>query len=471
MSDRHSAEPTRAARSIDDAPLSGFHLRVTAYTTGGMFVDGYILGIVGFGLVGAAAEFGLGSWWIGLLGAGALVGIFLGSLAFGWVTDNVGRRVMYLADLALFIVGSLGQLVVSSEEQLLVLRVVMGIAIGADYAIGCALLGEFVPRRQRGALLGSLNGMWTAGFVSAALVGAIVTSADNSAEHWRWILASSAIPATIVMFLRMGTPESPRWLVSQGRRAEAQAVVAEHWGPEYGIADLEEEATRKARSTRGAYGLLFGPRYRRRTAFGAINWFCRVVPYFALFTFLPQVLTTLRLEGVTGEVVVDLFLMTGAIVGIVIMDRLPRRVFAMASFALLAVAMGVLGLLETVGEPSAASVLICFTIFAGVIGAATNLDFIYPPEIFPTEVRATGVGIAAATSRIGAAAGTFLLPTSIASNGVGPTMLGATGVLLLGLLVTWAWAPETRRTRLGADSDTPAAAPTSPSATAPLAEG
>ena len=145
---------TRAA-PIDEAPLSGFHLRVAAYTTGGFFCDGYILGIIGIALSLLGPQFGLGPVWTGLIGASALAGIFVGGTVFGWVTDKVGRQTMYVADLIVFVVGSALQFFVEGPIALFVLRFVMGVAIGADYAIGPALLAELIPRRQRGSLLAS----------------------------------------------------------------------------------------------------------------------------------------------------------------------------------------------------------------------------------------------------------------------------------------------------------------------------
>ncbi|MDA3626158.1 MFS transporter [Saccharopolyspora sp. WRP15-2] len=423
--------------------MTRFHLRATAYTAGGMFVDGYILGVIGFALDGATPELGLSSWWTGLLGGAALAGIFLGSLIAGWITDRVGRQKMLVGDLSLFIVLSIAQLFVANAEQLLVLRLLIGIAIGADYAIGAALLSEIAPRRQRGGLLASLNAVWTFGFVAALTVGAVF--ANYAPDQWRWLLASSALPAAAVLALRLGTPESPRWLVAKGRLEEARQVVAKYWGSEYGIDDLVGSTSGEL----ARYKTLFSRRYRTRTAFAALFWFCQVVPYFALFTFLPQVLTTFGLSGFVGEISSNLFLLLGAIVGVVIMDRISRRRFVIWSFAVLAVALGLLGV---IANPPPLLVVVCFAVFAAVVTAAGNLETVYPSEIFPTEVRSSGVGLAAAVSRVGAAVGTFLLPTAIEGIGTGPTMLIATSVLLLGLVTSWAWAPETRHLSLARSS-------------------
>jgi putative MFS transporter len=441
-----------AKTSIDELPMSGFHYRVAAYTTGGMFCDGYILGIIGAALTQLSPQFDLNSTWQGLLGAAALAGIFLGSLVFGRVTDRVGRQTMYVADLALFVVGSGLQFFAAEAWQLLVLRLVMGIAIGADYAIGAALLAEFLPRRQRGRLLASLNAVWTVGYVVALATGNLMTGLGD--EAWRWMLASSALPALLVLLMRFGTPESPRWLVSRGRVDEARAVVEEHLGADVDVDELVAVAESREHAS---WTRLFAPELRRRTAFAGLFWFCQVVPYFALFTFVPIIFEALGVGDSFGpEFVLELFLLAGAVVGVVVMDRLPRRGFLIWSFAALTVALGVLGVWPD--APGGVAVA-CFAAFAFVVSAAGNLETVYPSELFPTELRASGVGVAAATSRIGAAIGTFLLPLGLDHLGVSATILVAAAVLLMGLCLSVAWAPETRALTLREATRGIAAAP------------
>ena len=167
-----------------------------------------------------------------------------------------------------------------------------------------------------------------------------------------------------------------------------------------------------------------------------------MVPYFAIFTFLPTVLEVLGLgEGFAGELALNLFLLAGAVVGVLVMNRIARRRFLAGSFAVLAVLMRFLGV-----WPWAPTlmILVCFALSAFVTSAAADLESVYPSEIFPPEIRASGVGVAAAISRVGAAIGTFLLPTNAERLGVGPTVLPAPAVLLLGRVVSAARAPETR---------------------------
>lgn len=420
--------------TLDDVPMSRFHLRVTAVTTGGMFIDGYILGMIGIALAVWGPQVGMSSLWEGLIGASALAGIFLGALVFGMITDRVGRQTMYTADLMVFVVCSALQFFVAAPWQLAVVRLLMGIAIGADYAIGSALLAEFLPRRQRGPLLASLNAVWTVGYVVAFVVGYLMRGLGD--DSWRWMLVSSVVPAVIVLSLRLGTPESPRWLAAHGREEESRQVLRDTFGPDVVLGEAPADPPKTPIAE------LFHPRWRRRTAFASLFWFCQVLPYFALFTFAPDVLKALGLsDEFTGGLTLNLFLLAGGVVGVIVMNRLPRRGFVIWSFVVLAVSLGVLGV---VPSPSTMLVIACFAVFAFVVSGAGNLETVYPSELFPTELRATGIGFAAAMSRVGAAVGTFLLPMSIDHLGTQVTMLIGTGVVLAGVVASVAWAPETR---------------------------
>lgn len=106
---------------------------------------------------------------------------------------------------------------------LFILRILIGIALGGDYAVGSTLLAEFAPRKYRGLLLSSLNVLWTIGYVLSNVVGYYL--GKMGPDSWRWMLVSAVVPAVIVLVMRIGTPESPRWLVKMGRNEEAREIV------------------------------------------------------------------------------------------------------------------------------------------------------------------------------------------------------------------------------------------------------
>ncbi|WP_432850428.1 MFS transporter [Amycolatopsis sp. CA-161197] len=438
-----SSSPSEAgATAFDDVPLNRFHLRITALTFCANYSDGYELGIISIALPLIASQLGFGTVWEGLLGASALIGIFLGSIVVGWAADKIGRQRLYTVDFLLIAVASAAEFFVTSPTQLFVLRLLIGIGIGADYALGPTLVAEFVPRKYRGGLLASLTVLWTVGYVAAFFLGNYVVSLGG--ESWRWLLASSSIPAIAVVLLRIGVPESPRWLLSQGRVDQARAVVRRLRGDVEAFEDLVRNHV-SARRVR--YRELFGKKYWRNTAFGTIFYNAQVVPYFAIYTFLPLVLLKMGVgeEDTTSDGLLNLFLLAGSLGGLWLVAKMSRRGLTIWSFVVLIATMAPMAI-----WPDAPTALLfpLFLVFTFTMSAAVNLDQVYPPELFPTDLRSSGVGLLNGLSRVGSAIGTFLLPLALDGIGFSPTMLILTLVLVGGLVVSLLWAPETKNSTM-----------------------
>ncbi len=412
----------------------GFLFRITTATAFGEGLDGYDLGIISVVITLITTEFGLSAVQVGLIGASTLTGIFFGGPIFGYLTDRFGRRKIFIFDLIAFVILGASQGVVTNTWQLLVLRLLLGLAIGAEYAIGPTMLAEFVPSKGRGHRLSSLQACWYVGFLLAVLIsyGLIAVGVD-----WRWILATSAVPALVTLVLRQGLPESPRWLVSKGRDDEAREIVTKYLGETYyDDEDLGDESTDKA-----TFKKLFAPKIRTRTAFACIFYTCLVAPYFAMFTFAIPVFKALGVTDPRGSVIgSNAVAVVGAIAGTLVIERVGRRPLLLTSFWVMVATLGLIG--AWVGAP-AVILIVCFASFAFFNAISGLLTGVYPPEIFPSELRGSGVGFAAACSRIGAAGGTFLLPVGIEHWGIGPSVLVGAGICVAGLVATYLWAPET----------------------------
>lgn len=436
-----SPTPMTATHSADDAPLNRFHLKITALTFGANFSDGYALGGIGIALAFIAPQMNLGPVWQGVLGASMLVGIFAGSMVLGWLGDMFGRRRVYMLDFVLIAVASAAQFFVEGPTELLILRLLIGFGIGADYALGPTLVAEFVPRRFRGGLLASLTVMWTVGYVVAYFVGTWL--AETSPDAWRWLLASGTIPAVIVLILRIGTPESPRWLITKGRLDEAREIAARYLG---GHLDVDRIAAERPK-TPYRYRDFFGPKYRRRTAFGILFFNCQVIPYFAIYTFLPVLMVKVGLDGreFFAGAVLNVFLLIGGVVGLWWIAKMSRRGLLVWSFLVMALTLSIVALGPNGPLPL---VLAAFAVFTFVMSAASNLEQVYPPELFPTELRGSGVGLLNAASRVGSAVGTFLLPITLSAFGLTASMIGLVVVLLIGAVSSAFMAPETARLSL-----------------------
>jgi len=436
-----------APHPLDDAPLSGFHKRLALYASGGPFLDGYVLSIIGVALVQISPKFNMSSAQEGLVGASALIGIFLGAFVGGWLTDKFGRQVLFTIDLGMIIACSIAQFFVGDVFWLVVLRLLIGMAVGADYPIATSLLAEFSPRKYRGPLLGAFVAMWFVGAAAAYIVGEALVHIDGG---WRWMLASAAVPATLIVLARLGTPESPRWLLKKGREDEANAVLFKVFGPGVSVSDLPEEAHENLRVSS-----LIKAGYGKRMAFITIFWTCSIVPLFAVYAFGPKILGALGLTGALanyGSAFITLMFLVGCLVALALVNRMGRRPLIIHSFLWSGLALLLLGIFT---NASAWTVLGLFAAYAVLIGGTQILQWIYPNELFPTEIRGSAVGLASSLSRIGAAIGTYLVPVALSHLGIGATMIIGAVVTLVGAGISVMWAPETRGLTLGQSAALP----------------
>jgi putative MFS transporter len=172
-----------------------------------------------------------------------------------------------------------------------------------------------------------------------------------------------------------------------------------------------------------------------------VFWTCLVAPYFAIFTFAPQVFTALQIgDERAGTIAANAMAALGALVGMLTIERVGRRRQLIGPFWIMTAALLVVGVWN--GAPVVV-IVACFALFSFFNAMSGNLTAVYPIEVFPTAVRSSGVGVASAFSRIGAAVGTFLLPVGISTIGVGPSMLIGAALCAIGAVVSHVLAPET----------------------------
>ena len=432
----------REGNAYEDVPLQAFHLRAAAASFGGVFSDGFGLGTIGLVLELASSELQLNSRWLGLIGGGALLGLFFGALFTGPFIDRFGRRPVFALNMLLLCVFSGLQFFVSSSSQLLALRLIIGFLLGTDYVVSKTLLTEFTPRAYRGRLLGTLSVAWAGGYACAYFADYALSSLH--ADAWRWMLATSALPCLLMVPLRLTLPESPLWLASVGQRTQALRIARLHLGSSVDIspAHLAIAAERMRWIT------LFSARWLRRSVVACVFFTCQTIPYFAVGTFIARIIKALHVQGgFAGGVLYNASLLAGAIAGLLIIDRISRRAFLLGSYTLSAAALLLLTLADS---PGPIVTIGLFALFAAVLSGASNLVYVYLPELFPTGLRGSGIGLAIASSRIGSAVSTFLLPLVVTNWGARVALASCAAVLLGGAAVCYGWAPETRGVRLDA---------------------
>lgn len=431
MSSTTTTDARRSARTLNK---QRFLIRMVTVLIGGMLLDGYVIGILGPISGRIAGDLQLSPLWEGLIAGAALLGILVGSPIGGWAADKLGRKPLFTFDVALFTVASAMQFFIDSPLLLLVVRLVMGIAIGIEYSVGWPLMSEFAPARLRGRLLGAMGIAWYGGFMIAYLIGYLLN--EYTSVSWRFILGTSTFVAVALFIGRLGMPESPRWLWSVGRQDEAR-VLANTYLPEDALTDVEHEEVRE-----GTFRALFSKRYWRSTLFISGFWFCAVTPYFAIAIFADSVLSNYGLSGgLTGGIGLAALALSGVIVAFFVIDKVGRRVLTVPTQWLSGLVLAVIGLWSGAPAPVVLFLLLVFSFFNAIY---TTMTCVYPAEVLPTEIRGIGTGFATSISRIGAFIGTFLMPLSIENLGAGATILTAALVALAGAALSQWLAPETK---------------------------
>lgn len=426
------------SHSLDDAVLTRTHKRIFLSALGSPFIAGYVLSLIGVVIAQITGELQLSTMLEGLIAAAALLGVFFGGTLGGWITDNFGRKFLYLLNPVLIFVFSVAHMFAETALTLCLLRFIIGVAVGADYPVASTILSEFMPKKYRAPMIGGLVIMWFAGSATAYISGELIMSTWGD-ESWRMVLAAAAIPCALFFFMRLGSPESPRWMADRGNLAAADQIVKSVYGQQYSINDMPEEEEKKL-SLRS----LFSAGHGRNMLFVTLFWTCSIIPLYAVNIFAPKVMQALALSGrwaSLGSIMIMLLFVVGSMLASKMLNMMGRRQLLTQSFIGSTIPLLLLGAFP---EASPVAVLVLFSVYAICIGGTQVLLFVYPTELFPTSIRASALGVGTSFSKLGAAVGIYLVPMSVASFGISPTMYAAAAISLIGLIATVLMAPETR---------------------------
>lgn len=428
---------TTTKKSYKKAPLMPIHIRVFMAIILGQITCGYALGISGTALSNAAYYIQINDLWTGLIGAGALIGL-AGSIVIGRLSDKIGRRKLLMINMYILAGLTLLHLTTNNFLFTFIIRIGIGLMIAIDYTVGNALLTEWLPKGEDSKRQSHLLIYWTLGFIASYVVGTYLTGFGK--HTWQIILATGVIPALITAIFRsiFRLPASPSWLASQGKIKTANKVLRKHMGRKWVIP--KGFLKRNKSNPDISWGILFSKKYLRRTLVGGIFYACQAFSFFGISIFLPILLKGMGINDpkISG-IIYNGGILVGVAFGILIFNRISRRMFLISNFLISAILIGILALVPLNSQLQ----LLIFTIFAIVLSSGLVLDYPYPTELFDIKIRGTGVGTCITISRIGAAAGTFLLPILTHNGGANLAMLVCGAVLLFSFIVCLIWAPET----------------------------
>jgi MFS family permease len=407
---------------LDVMGWNRFHTQTSAVLGLGWGMDafevtlvGSILGVLGplWHLSGYALSAILASWF---------AGIMLGALAFGILADRFGRRAVFLGSLLLYGVATFLTAFVPGIIPLLVLRFIAGIGVGAEYSAVNAAIAEFIPRAKRGFAASFVMNFWSLGTLLAALLAWAVFWLLPPEFGWRVVFGAGGVIALASLGFRRRLPESPRWLLEQGRGADAAAVVA---AIAQGRRFIHAAGPQNAASKRvvpkrrsGSHLALLLRHHKAALALGCVLDFAEAGGYYGLFAFLPlAVLPNLHLAAASLPpfyIAGSLGALAGGLGVSLLLDRLGRKrvvsfcygatAIACLGFACIAASGTGSGAVSGTGAIIAGFVLVNLLATASWVGAYPTFS-----ELFPTSLRASGIGFCVAVGRIGALISPFLI--------------------------------------------------------------
>ncbi|HVB72634.1 MAG TPA: MFS transporter [Ktedonobacteraceae bacterium] len=411
---------------LDLAPVNKFHRAVTVLSGMGVFLEGYDFTNIASALIFLVPYFKLNAAQISLLSVSTYIGTFIGAWSIGYLADRLGRKYMYMWDMVFYGLFALLSGLAINYTMLVVSRVGLGLAIGADQAISFTIIAEFAPSHARGRLNASTWVMWTVASLLTYAISYLLNPVFGQ-ETWRVLFLLSILPVIIVIIGRHALPETPRWLMARGRTEEANRAVAmaigtasQHATP-VGAQVVQTSPTRRF----ARFGDLFRTADQtRRTLYIVFMWFCITVNTYGIGYFTPFIFKTLGFtaaNSLLGGMIVAVFAVVGSVIMYLSVDRIGRKTLAVLGFGLLAVVDFVIAL---IAHSLVFDVLVVlFSVFqlAAWIGPA-GLVGVVAPEVFPTEIRSLGTGFAAAMGRLGSIVGILILPFLLKSVGLQGTM-------------------------------------------------
>ena len=464
QTDEHATGDEEEEQSVlaglDSSAMTSLYWYLALLACIGGFLFGYDTAVIGSVL--DFIPYHLSAFWTGYLVAGASLGAAVGALAAGPLTDRFGRKSLLMADAAIYAVGALLSAFTVDAAMLISSRTLIGLAVGADSAIATAYIAEFAPKGRRGQLSIIQQWMITVGILVSYLLALLIfVVAPGSARtvDWRLILGLGAIPAIVAVALRARMPESPRWLIQQGRYADTRTALGK-----LGVDVSEDQVRRTAERIleaehRDEQRNVWTPGVKRALAVISVFFvFQQITGINVPFYYGPTLLGGLfKHPGDTAVHAAIAGLISAAILGAVnvvatyfgfrFIDKAGRRPLALIGYSGMVVFMLVaaVGVAWLTGTPKVVVVMVGFSIFiASFAMGVGGTGWLLQGEVFPTAVRGRAADTGAGVNWIANFALIEAFPAMQSAFGLAGVMVLLAALALLAIGFVAKFLPETK---------------------------
>ena len=439
----HQSKRSDVVARIERLPISTWHVKARVIIGVATFFDAFDALAIAFVLPVLVPLWKLAGPQIGLLISAGYLGQLAGALLFSWAAQRYGRvRALQWSILVMSIM-SLACAFAWDYRSLLVFRTLQGVGLGGEVPIAAVYISEITRAQGRGRFVLLYELIFPVGLVGAGLIARWVVPLFG----WQYMFVIGAIPALLVVFMQRQLPESPRWLATRGRDAEAEAALTF-------IERETEKATQKplppvqtvaaADEQPASWADLFGPKYLRRTLVVWTIWFAAYLITYGLTVWLPTIYRTvfhLSLgQSLQYGLITQVVGLAGTLTCALTIDYFGRRSWFAMAFVGAAAALIALGF---IGAQSPLRVLVFVGIaffFSSVVSIGA---YLYTPELYPTRSRAMGVGVATAWLRLASMIGPTVVGLMI-GGGLDNVFLAFGVISALAAIITAVFAIETK---------------------------
>jgi MFS transporter, putative metabolite transport protein len=452
---------------LPSTPMTSMQRRIWMLAAAGKFFEGFVIFMTGVALPLIAREFSINAAEHGLVSAASLFGILVGAVGLGGLSDSFGRRSMFIAEMIIFTLFLALVVLCTNFASLVICLFGLGLALGCDYPTAHMIISENLPSTNRGRLVIGAFAFQAIGALAGTAVGYAVLVIEPDLNAWRWMFATAIVPALLVTIGRFYITESANWLFARGhtdRAAEATSRLLMRT-PQYPRSVVL--APRKSSSAShghgiGAFAALFHRSNRRATILASVPWFLQDLSTYGIGIFTPTILAASFGQGAKhirsmsdlianailaakGDAMITVLLIVGIAFAAVLADKLGRIWLQVVGF--IGCAFGLLVASLSASFSGDAGIILIFAGFM-LFDFMTNLGpnaqtYLLAGEVFPTAIRGTGAGFAAAFAKIGAVMTAFLFPILLATIGTRLLLYGLIVTSLLGAVVTWVYRIET----------------------------
>jgi MFS transporter, putative metabolite:H+ symporter len=456
-----SSAATIAAR-IDRLPPSRYvRGLITLISLGGWFefYDLFFTAAVGPGLVKSgifkapgANPFDLDS--LASFVAALFTGLFIGTIAFSWLADRFGRRSIFTFSLVWYSIGTLILAFQSTALGINLWRMIACIGLGVELVNVDAYVSEVVPKEQRGPAFAYNQAIMYTAVPTIALLAWLMAPPFTflNLEGWRWVLIVGSVGAALIWWIRLGLPESPRWLAQHGRLAEADAIVTRfehHAQAETGAPLAAPQMVQGEREVeKGAWVEMWSPTYRGRTIMLVVYNLFQTLGYYGFQAWVPQFLISQGVEitrSLEYTFIIAIANPIGPVIGIFFADKFERK----WQIAFSAIGIAAFGLLFS-QQRSEAGLVVCGVLITLCANWLSFSFHAYQAELYPTRMRAQAVGFVYSWSRFSAIFSGFIIAFFLARYGTTGVFVFIASAMVMVFLVIGIFGPATTGRRLEA---------------------